>query len=77
MPGTTTDVTLMTIFRTSPTNQPERTGPPTDAPKNGPIFTRKSVQPPYNQKTRYLPIPRKCWLCKLFAISALQKAQKM
>ena len=46
-------------------------------PKNRPIFTRLRLQASYNPKGRYLPIPRKCCLCKLFVISALQKAQKM
>jgi hypothetical protein len=41
---------------TSPTSQPEPTEPRTDAPQNGPIFTRKPLQPEYNPTTRHLQI---------------------
>jgi hypothetical protein len=39
--------------------------------QNGPIFTRKFIQPAYNPKASYLPIPQKFTFHKCFTISEL------
>jgi ABC-type dipeptide/oligopeptide/nickel transport system permease component len=54
-----------------------RTKPCTDAPKNGPIFTKKFIQPGYNPKARYLPIRQKYRFRKYCIISSLQKSQNL
>jgi len=46
-------------------------------PQNGPIFTRKSIQPTYNQKARYLPISQKYLSHKFLNNSVLQKSQNL
>jgi hypothetical protein len=59
-----------------PANQ-KRTEPRPKYPQNGPIFRRKSVQPIYNPKARYLPISQKFPSRKCLNHSALQKSQNL
>jgi hypothetical protein len=45
--------------------------------KNSPIFTRKFIQPGYNQKAPYLPIQQKQLPCKCLNNSDIQKSQNL
>ena len=53
------------------------TEPRNNHPKNGPIFTRRRLQPIYNPKTRYLQILRKYRSHKCHNCSALQKSRNL
>ncbi len=46
-------------------------------PQSGPIFTKKFIQPTYNQKARYLPISQKYPSHKCCNTSDLQKSQNL